>query len=392
MSKALINKDIIEWAQQRSGVEDTIIAASFSKPRADQWIDKIRSWKSGDAQPTLRQAQKLAKVLRIPFGYLYASKPPEERAGIPDLRTLLDAPPGEISNDFLDLLLDIQAKQEWFRDELLEAGRAGPDYVGKYDTTSDVMVVAREIRDCYGIDGKLRRQAASWQQFLTLACDQVEGAGTLVFRSGIVGNNTRRPLSVEEFRGFAIADDVAPLVFINSKDTTAAQTFTLIHEAAHIWIGSTGVSNAPLAETAKYSEESEIFCNKVAAEVLVPRAEILNVWRNDGDAESNAADAARIFRVSTIVILRRALDLHLIDRPTFFDAYNEQLRYYRTRESRVQPGGDFYRLIGTRNSKQLTRSLVSATMEGRVPIWDAASLLGIKAKTLRETATVLGFA
>ncbi len=391
MARALINNEIIGWAQERSGVDDRSLAEYFSKPKADIWADTIRTWKSGDAYPTLRQAQKLAKHLRIPFGYLYASKPPVEKAGIPDLRTLRDEPKTALSSDLLDLLLDIQAKQAWFREELVDVGYEPLEYVGKYSADSDHMAVARDIRDTFDINDGLRRAAASWQQFLTLCCDRVEAAGTLVFRSGIVANNTRRPLSVDEFRGFAISDDIAPLVFINSKDTTAAQTFTLIHEVAHVWIGSTGVSNMPLGDRPQHAPNTETFCNQVAAEVLVPSAEILSVWRQQGDILQNANTAARVFRVSTIVVLRRALDLGLVDRESFFAAYNQQVRHYRTGENRAQSGGDFYRLIGTRNSKQLTRSLVSAAMEGRVPMRDAAALLSIKPKTLRETAGVLGF-
>ena len=88
-------------------------------------------------------------------------------------------------------------------------------------------------------------------------------------RSGIVGNNTHRPLDVAEFRGFAISHPLAPLVFINSADAPAARLFTLLHELAHLWVGSSGISNASPATPGNVRRE-EVFCNAVAGEFLAP--------------------------------------------------------------------------------------------------------------------------
>src|SRR5690606_23963375 len=100
----------------------------------------------------------------------------------------------------------------------------------------------------------------------------IEERGILVMRNGVVGNNTHRPLSVEEFRGFAIADEFAPLIFINGADYLSAQMFTLAHELVHVFVNASGISN--LQDTYSSNNAIERFCNQVAAELLVPEAEL----------------------------------------------------------------------------------------------------------------------
>ena len=123
---------------------------------------------------------------------------------------------------------------------------------------------------------QIRRTSHTWDEFLRELTRSAEATGILVMRSGIVGGNTRRKLSVNEFRGFVISDDLAPLVFINGRDSKAAQIFTLVHELVHVWIDRSGISNPdPKDVPAELRNTVETFCNSVAAEVLVPHADFL---------------------------------------------------------------------------------------------------------------------
>ena len=132
-----------------------------------------------------------------------------------------------------------------------------------------------------------RNTTRTWQAFLKLLIQKSEALGIWVLCNGIVGNNTHRTLDVEDFRGFAIADPVCPLVFINNKDAKAAQIFTLVHELAHIWIGQNGISDVGLENDLELEHgEVEAFCNQVAAEVLVPAHVLQDRWQDDSDVRA----------------------------------------------------------------------------------------------------------
>lgn len=149
-------------------------------------------------------------------------------------------------------------------------------------------------------------------------------------RSGIVGNNTHRPLSVDEFRGFVVADPYAPVIFINGKDARAAQIFTLIHELAHIWLGASGVSNERLGDTHHRDADVEKICNATAAEFLVPASELRTRWKGDIDFSTQVRDLTRVFKVSGVVIARRATELKLVSWEEFFAFYQREREAWAT--------------------------------------------------------------
>lgn len=376
MEQAYISPDMLTWARQRSGYS---LDECAKKIRIK--LEKLEEWERGETHPSYLEAKTIAKKLKIPFGYLYLSSPPSEKLPLPDLRTVLNNN-ATISIDFRDTLYDALKKQQWYKEHLLEENKQKLSFVGQYTLQDPPKQVAQEIADYLKVSNSLRNQAANWEEFLKKLIEHIEDAGILVLRNGIVGNNTKRILNVEEFRGFAISDAIAPLIFINNRDTKAAQIFTLAHELAHLWINQSGVSNFDMSRL-NPDMEVEFYCNQVAAEFLVPEVEFKHYWKKQ-EIENNLRELPRRFKVSSLVILRRAFDLNQVGIDEYRQLYNKQLDAIKNIQSTNQGGGNFYYNVINRNSRKLISAVIECTYENRILFRDAAALLNIKVKQLEN--------
>ncbi|RMD57401.1 ImmA/IrrE family metallo-endopeptidase, partial [Candidatus Parcubacteria bacterium] len=212
--------------------------------------------------------------------------------------------------------------------------------------------------------------------------------GVLVMVSGIVGSNTHRPLDVSEFRGFALADDLAPLVFINGKDSKAGQMFTLAHELAHLWLGASGVSNSEARIVP--DEKIERWCNAVAAELLAPLDAVRADLVEGEPLPETLQRLAREFKVSTLVILRRLFDAKWIDRETLEEAWKEEVKRLQ-RLTRAASGGDFYNTLSAHVGKRFAMAVTVSALEGHTSFTEAFRLLGVRnSRSFYEEARHLG--
>jgi Zn-dependent peptidase ImmA (M78 family)/DNA-binding XRE family transcriptional regulator len=299
--EAFITPAILRWARARSRLSQEELAKKINTKQ-----QTVALWEAGDKRPTFRQAQTVANKLKIPFGYLFLSAPPEESIPLPDFRTKRSAEYSSPTVNFIDLLNDALAKQSWYR-EFLEEDEAEPlSFVAKFALNSDPAHIAADISSVVGINDGLRRNSANWEEFLTAAINNAERLGILVMRSGLVGGNTSRSVSPEEFRGFTVSDHLAPLIFINSGDAKAAQIFTLAHELAHLWTGQTGISNEDSSDFG--GGQVEEICNKVAAETLVPETKFREIWSSTKKSDLQLSEAVHFFRVSSLVVLGELLN------------------------------------------------------------------------------------
>lgn len=366
-----INPDTLAWALHRARLNPDHLAKA-----AGASAERVNAWIEGKARPTYRQAQKIARKLRVSLGQLLLPPPGPMELPIPDLRRGPDART-EPSPELIETIYDALRKRDWWREY---RGRLPLAFVGSADwQRTTPKEVAETIRSHIPIQ-ELAKEARDWEDFLRKLSKRVEEIGILVLRRGIVGSNTKRTLDPDEFSGFAITDPAAPIILINMRDYEARRNFTFAHELAHIWLGASALDGNPEIEA---HDRVESFCDQVAAELLVPEELFLRVWH--GSPRDATGKASRLFWVSVWVVARRARDLGLISN----EEYQELLDYYyrdlaQKKRKRGGGGGNLYRSLAARNSPTFTSAVVAATKEGELTFREAASLLNVSLGTFRS--------
>jgi len=366
-----INSDLLEWALNYSGEGNTI---SIKFPRLNKWINR-------DDFPTVRQLEKFSKATNVPFGYFFLDKPPEVSLPIPFFRTLDERKHFSFSPELIDTVRIIEQRQDWLREYLIQNGLEPLSFVGSEKLNLDYKTTTDKIRTVLGINEKWASKLPNWETALTFLIDKTEEANINVIRNGVVGNNTHRKLNYKEFRGLVIVDDYAPFVFINGTDFKSAQMFTLAHELAHIWLGSSAIFD--LRQLQPADNVTEKICDKIAAEFLIPENHLIREWQDAKDSEYPFQTIARSFKVSEIVVARRILDIGLINKTDFFEFYNEYIRKI-PKGKKKDSGGDFYNTQRFRIGKRFANNVITATKEGSLLYRDAYKLTGLTARTFQE--------
>ena len=251
---------------------------------------------------------------------------------------------------------------------------------------------ASEMRRALDFEVDARR--GTWGDTRTALLRNFEALGGLTVATSMVDNNTRRPLDENEFRGFALVDDIAPLVFVNTHQTLNGQIFTLAHEMAHVWRGASGIGN----ESPRNDPQSDIerWCNAVASEVLVPVDDLTHRHTRVENAPlPDAVDAlAHEFHCGTLVVLQALHRTGVRPITHYTEAYDaEVMRLRAFAEASEARGGDHYNNQPFRIGERLSRALVADALEGRTPLTEAMRLMSMKsASTFDEYARRLGAA
>jgi len=380
MAGIAVHGELLRWARDRSRVPGPMLRKAF--PRLD-------AWEKGQSQPTLRQLELFARKTMTPLGYLFLQQPPDDSLPIPDLRTVKDAKVRRPSPNLLETVCAMLRRQDWMHDFLEEEGAPQLEFVGSARLSERPVDVAARIRQTLGLAVDWAREYPTWERALRGLRTAAESAGILVVINGVLGNNTSRKLDPDEFRGFALADPCAPLVFVNGADFKAAQMFTLAHELVHLWLDRTGVSE--LAKLQPGDNDVERFCNAAGAEFLVPRETMVHAWPAAYRGNQDPFRAlARRFKVSEIVVARRAQDLAFISRQDFFRFLAAHAKQERRRAAAKPRRGDFYANQDARVGRRFTQAVVAAAREGRLLYSDAYRLTGLYGSTLDKYAQRIG--
>lgn len=375
-----VQSKLLRWAVDRANVPIDEVRARFAA--YDDWL-------AGTAQPTLKQLEQFARAMHAAIGYFFLPEPPVEVVPIPDYRTVAGRGVARPSPDLLDTLYICQQRQEWYREYAMAMREPPLQFVGSVERSTPTQDAAGLIRHALGFDIEQRRRFPSWEDALRHFISQAEDLGVLVMVSGVVGSNNRRKLNTEEFRGFALSDPLAALVFINGSDSKSAQMFTLAHELAHLWLGESALSNPTLR--AQSNDVRERWCNEVAAELLVPRDAVRREYARGAGIRQEMQRLANVFKVSTLVILRRLHDAGLLSRVEFWATYDQEVGRLRSLGASKKGGGNFYNTTPVRVSKRFARAIIGSALEGRASFSEALHLLGFKKmSTFKDLGQAVG--
>lgn len=361
-----INPKIVEWAINRNGYSNDEFFLKFPK---------VKDWINGIDFPTLKQLEDFTHKVHLPFGYLFLNEPPIEKIDFPFFRTGKNITDAKVSLNTYHTIQQIQDRQNWLVEYLKENDFPDLSFVGKFNINSNYLEIVNDIRKSLNLDENWASDFPNWELALDYLTNQIEEIGIIVTFNGVVGNNNRRKIKVEECRGFVLIDKKAPFLFVNASDAKAAQMFTIVHELAHVWLGkSAGFNNEKLIPA---NDPLEILCDKIAAEFLVPELAFLKKW----EKAKNFIYLSKIFKVSPIVIGRRALDLNLITKKDFFNFYNEYIESIKEKKDLQGNGGNFYATAKRRVSLRFATFVNNAVRENKLLYRDAYKLTNLKGDT-----------
>jgi len=377
--------EVLQWARKRARLDVAALAKKMGLIE-----DRVEEWEES-GELTFKQAEKLAQKTHTPIGYLFLPAPPVEKLPITDFRTLKSDELRQPSPELLDVIHQTQRQQDWYREYLISQDAEPLAFIGKATVRTKVTQVSADIRKTIGFSIAQSKATKDWEEALRMTIRAVEAAGILVMKIGYAGSSTKRGLDVHEFRGFALADEYAPLVFINGKDAPPAQMFTLAHELVHLWLGQSGVSTLEQMFAPEGAKEIELYCNQVAAEFLVPLADLEKEYDRAVSPLDQVKGLASVYRVSAVVMARRFKDAGYLDWDSYRAFYQKEVDAARAKLKKGK-GGDPYATMRSKNSNRFSQALIGHTLEGRTSYSDAFSLLGVKtSKAFKQFASDLQF-
>jgi Zn-dependent peptidase ImmA (M78 family)/DNA-binding XRE family transcriptional regulator len=382
--KAYITPNVLKWARESARMTEEIAAAKVSVS-----TDKMKEWEVGASQPTIKQAQTLAKAYKRPFALFFLPEIPRDFQPLQDFRSNDSK---TLSTGSIFIIREIQQKQAWISDVNEENNESKVPFVGRFSIKDDPIIVARDILNTLDINPANYTNDNPIKEWI----DKAEMKGIFISRTSFI--HSRLKLDSSELQGFAIADSYAPFVFINSDDWNAPQLFTLVHELAHIWIAATGISN-DIDPNLKHRDKLnpiELFCNEVAANALIPLAIIKNVQPAVFNSAKEIFNSSKKLGVSSFAFLVRAFNLQLIS----FDKYKvlkkaadieyqaflkrEEEKKAKLKLKEKSGGPNYYLLQLNKNSRLFTQTVLDAFRGGFIEPTQASSLLNVQVNNFHK--------
>ncbi len=383
--KAYITPNILKWARESARMSEEDAAAKIPVG-----IEKLKKWESGKAQPTILQAKKLALAYKRPFALFFLPEIPRDFHPLQDFRK---SGSKALTTSSIFIIREIQQKQAWIRDLFAESNEEELPFVGRYNIDDNPEQVANDILATLQIQPPYYKTGNPITEWINAA----EKIGIFISRTSFIHSHLK--LDSEEIQGFAIADSYAPFIFLNSDDWNAPQLFTLAHELAHIWIAETGISNDTELNIKGKLHPVELFCNEVAANVLMPKNLILNIDKSSFRNSTILFKTAKQLGISTFSLLIRALKLGVISTHSYnllkkqvdieFAIFLKKDAEKRAKQRESTGGPNYFLLQLNRNSRLFTQTVLDSFRGGFIEPTLASSLLNVQINKFQKLESQL---
>jgi Zn-dependent peptidase ImmA (M78 family) len=378
-----IKPEIISWALSHAQEEKL----------GDKLVNNIKQWLNGTKTPTFNQIEDFSKKTNIPLGYFFLQTPPEEKIELLEYRTVDSIQLANPSRNLIDTVHEMESIQDWMKDYRQELGYDLLSIVGCMKGVDDVQSVVDRIRNDLELEVTWYENCKDSREAFSYIREKLETCGVVVMMSGVVGKNTHRALDIEEFRAFAMVDEWAPLIFINAVDSNGARLFSLLHEAAHIWLGVNDLYNDTHSRM-NSAGATEVLCNAIAAELIVPKSVLLNKWNTEetvADVFAVIKELAGYFHCGETVVARKAFDCRKITHDVYKQVVQNTIDNYNKMKDRKEgSGGNYYNTMGSRLDGCFVRALCESINMGRTSYTEAYRLTNTSRKTFSEVVQNLG--
>ena len=368
--KALITPEVLKWAREKRIKLEIDYAAKKLKIEPAY----LEAWESGTEQPTFAQLKKIAKLYKTHISIFYLPEPPTDFQPLTDYRVL----PEHFAIDEEQIyrlnanIVEAFERREMLIElyELLE--EPPPDVPLNVDRHDNLRQTAQKITEFLEFNRTQLQHANDPYAALKFWKQAVEAKGILVCQTSV---NTHLSVELETARGFCIAQRPFPVIVVNPKDSPYGRIFTLIHELVHIALGENVIQNTDFEATPPSNlDPIEVFCNQVAAEVLVPEDELLEIV-NLEMFEEELSGTSKFFHVSPEVIMRRLLTLEKISRHDYQMYRNRQLAKHNDTPERTSGAAPYHNRLLNTSGEYFARTAFTAYYEQKITRAELASVL-----------------
>jgi Zn-dependent peptidase ImmA (M78 family)/transcriptional regulator with XRE-family HTH domain len=389
-----IQPKILTWARETAGLslDDAARALGVTDVRGRTGAQRLEAMELGEYEPTRPVLLKMAKTYRRPLLVFYLAEPPKTGDRGQDFRTL---PGHEKFNPELDALVrDIKARQRLIR-SMLEDEMAEPlEFVGSATMELPAPKLAARMAERLNFSLARYRATNTPEEAFTYLREMIEASGVYVLLLGNLGSHHTN-IPVEVFRGFALADNIAPLIVINDQDAKTAWSFTALHELAHLWLGQTGISGSDSENTI------ERYCNDVAGEFLLAANEVRQLAPVSKLSVATIAERigpfAEAHRVSRAMVAYKLYRIGVIGKTTWAaldQRFKDEYLQFKQREAgknKKAEGGPNYYIVRRHRVGPALLGLVRRSLdEGTITYTKASRVLGVKPRSVEPLLSMRG--